>query len=477
MGSTPATWRTVTAGLAGLAILGALALPEEGASERAALKSFRPVADAYVSEAAAQRNFGGSRRLLAAVRPRTRSYLRFRLSGIRGTLRRAKLRVFVVAGTGTLKVAGVPSTRWSERSITYRNAPVPKKATGYAQARRGAWSELDVTGIIPRSGTATLAVGMSRGSARLASRELRSRAPRLLVDSGTAVALVIAAAGDIACDPLSPAFNGGLGTATECRQRATSNLLVGRRLAAVLALGDNQYACGGYAAFLSGFDPSWGRVKSLIRPILGNHEYRKGTLPSGTDCDPAQRPTGHFRYFGAAAGDPATGWYSFNIGAWHLVALNSNCADVGGCGRGSAQESWLRADLARHRNRCTLAFMHHPRFSSSFDQAKNVELDAFWRALYAARADVVLVGHDHVYERFAPQDPNGRPALNGLRQFIVGSGGFNHHPFLTVQPNSQVRNSDTFGVLLLTLRETSYSWRFVPEAGATFTDSGSDSCR
>ena len=476
MGSTLTNWRMLAAALAVLGAVGALALPGEGASERTAVSSFRPVADAYVTESAATRNFGSQRVLIATVRPRARSYLRFRLSGVRGTLRRARLRVYVVAGTGTLKVAGVPSSRWGERAITYRNAPVPKKATSYARARRGAWSELDVTAIIPRSGTATLAVGASRGSVRFASREVRSRAPRLLVDSGTAAAKVIAAAGDIACDPLSPAFNGGLGTASECRQRATSDLLVGKGLAAVLALGDNQYACGGYAAHLQAFDPSWGRVKSLIRPILGNHEYHPGLL-AGTDCDSAGRPSGYFRYFGAAAGNPSTGYYSFDIGAWHLVALNSNCAEIGGCGRGSAQEGWLRADLAAHRNRCTLAFMHHPRFSSGYDQAKNVELDALWRALFAARADVVLSGHDHVYERFAPQDPDGRASANGLREFVVGTGGFNHHPFLAVLRNSQVRNSSTFGVLMLTLRETSYSWRFVPEAGASFTDSGSDSCR
>jgi hypothetical protein len=476
MGSTLATWRTLTAGLAALGTVGALVLPGEGASEHSALSSFRPLADAYVTESSAQRNFGTRRALLASVRPRTRSYLRFRIRGVRGTLRRARLRVYVVGGTGTLKVAGVPSSRWAERSITYRNAPVPKKATGFAQARRGAWSELDVTAIIPRSGTATLAVGASRGSVRFASREVRARAPRLVVDSGTAAAPVIAAAGDIACDPLSPSFNGGFGTVSECRQRATSDLLVGRRLAAVLALGDNQYACGGYAAHLSAFDPTWGRVKSLIRPVLGNHEYRPGVL-AGTDCDSTGRPSGYFRYFGAAAGPSPTGWYSFDIGAWHLVALNSNCAEVGGCGRGSAQEAWLRADLAAHRNRCTLAFMHHPRFSSGYDQAKNVELDALWRALFAARAEVVLSGHDHVYERFAPQDPDGRAAANGLREFIVGTGGFNHHPFLAVLRNSEVRNNTTFGVLLLTLRETGYSWRFVPEAGATFTDSGSGSCR
>jgi 3',5'-cyclic AMP phosphodiesterase CpdA len=217
-------------------------------------------------------------------------------------------------------------------------------------------------------------------------------------------------------------------------------------------------------------------VKSLIRPVLGNHDYHSGPLP-GTDCDPAGQPSGYFRYFGAAAGPPNAGYYSFELGGWHFVALNSNCAAVGGCGAGSAQETWLRADLAAHPARCTLAFMHHPRFSSSYEQGKNTHLDAIWRALYAARVELVLAGHDHVYERFAPQDPTGRADPNGIRQFVVGTGGFSHHPFFAVQPNSEVRNNTSFGVLRLTLRGAGYDWRFVAAAGGSFTDSGSGSCR
>jgi 3',5'-cyclic AMP phosphodiesterase CpdA len=216
-------------------------------------------------------------------------------------------------------------------------------------------------------------------------------------------------------------------------------------------------------------------VKGITRPVLGNHDYRASS--PGTDCDPTQRPTGYFRYFGAAAGTPNAGYYSFELGGWHFVALNSNCAVVGGCGPGSAQETWLRADLAAHPARCTLAFMHHPRFSSSYEQGKNTQLDAIWRALYASRVELVLAGHDHVYERFAPQDPTGRADPNGIRQFVVGTGGFSHHPFFTPQANSEVRDNTSFGVLRLTLRASGYDWRFVPAAGSAFTDTGSGSCR
>ena len=473
MGSKLITWRTLSALLAVSGAAAALALPNEGLSGGAAPVTFRPVADAYVTASTPRRNFGKARVLFVKVSPRTRSYLRFQVRGVSGTLNRATLRVYVLEGNGTLKVAGVPSSRWGERSITFANAPTPKRAIAFARARKGAWSVLDVTALVPRSGLATLAIGASRGSIRLASREVRARSPRLLVDSSPDP--VVAAAGNIACDPLSPSFNAGLGTASECRQRSTSDLLVDKGLAGVLTLGDSQYACGGYGAYLQAFDPTWGRVKSLIHPALGNHDYRPGPL-AGTDCDPTGAPTGYFRYFGAAAGSPSTGYYSFDIGAWHLIALNTNCGQVGGCGAGSAQEAWLRADLAAHRNRCTLAYMHHPRFSSSYEQAENVEIDPLWRALHSAGADVVLAGHDHVYERFAAQDPNGRADSKGLREFVVGTGGFSHHPFFTVQPNSQVRNNATFGVLLLTLRRAGYAWRFVPEAGSSFTDSGSGSC-
>ena len=283
---------------------------------------------------------------------------------------------------------------------------------------------------------------------------------------------VIAAAGDIACDPASSVFNNGLGNSTSCRQLYTSNLLVNAGLAAVLDLGDNQYYCGGYQAFQQSYDLSWGRVKSITHPSVGNHEY---LTSGGTDCNPANaNAAGYFRYFGAAAGTQGQGWYSFNVGTWHIIALNSNCSNAGGCASGSPQYNFLQADLAAHPNQCTLAFWHIPLFSSGGRQAANSK--SFWTLLYNAHADVILNGHDHIYERFAPQDPNGvvDPA-NGLLQFTVGTGGSDHTTITTIAANSLVRNASTFGVLKLTLHANSYDWVFVPEAGKTFTDSGSAS--
>jgi hypothetical protein len=249
-------------------------------------------------------------------------------------------------------------------------------------------------------------------------------------------------------------------------------------LAAVLPLGDIQYYCGGYQAFLQSYDLSWGRVKSISHPVVGNHEYITSPDSSGqsTGCDPTNDgAAGYFNYFGAAAGNPGQGYYSYDIGAWHLIALNSNCGDAGGCSASSPQGQWLAADLAAHTNFCTLAYWHIPLFSSGGRDETNSQ--PFWQVLYNHNVDVILNGHDHIYERFAPQTPNGiLDNVGGISEFIVGSGGANHTDLPTIAANSEVRNDNTFGVLKLTLHPTSYDWQFVPEAGKTFTDSGTGAC-
>ncbi len=284
---------------------------------------------------------------------------------------------------------------------------------------------------------------------------------------------IIAAAGDIACDPADANFKGGNGTSANCRQKYTSDLMVNAGLAAVLDLGDNQYYCGGYQAYLQSYDLSWGRLKSITHPAVGNHEY---LVAGGTGCSMANAgAAGYFQYFGAAAGNPSQGYYSFDIGAWHLIALNSNCASAGGCGATTPQGKWLEADLTAHPNACVLAYWHIPLFSSGGRQNNNSK--NFWTSLYNHHADLILVGHDHIYERFAPQTPNGvaDPVL-GIRQFTVGTGGSDHTSVTKIAANSEVRNTNTFGVLMLTLHSTSYDWQFVPESGKTFTDSGTEVC-
>ncbi|MDX6647153.1 MAG: hypothetical protein QOK40_2880 [Miltoncostaeaceae bacterium] len=274
---------------------------------------------------------------------------------------------------------------------------------------------------------------------------------------------VIAAAGDIACDPTVGGFTLA-GTANSCRMQSTSNMLLAMAPDAVLTLGDLQYEDATFNKFLGSYDPTWGRLKSITRPAPGNHDYL------------TTNGAGYYQYFGAAAGDPTKGYYSYDLGAWHLISLNSNCSPAGGCGVGSPQEKWLRADLAAHPAACTLAYWHHPRFSSG-QHGSTASIQPLWQTLYDGNADVVLNGHDHDYERFAPQTPTGAadPA-RGIRQFVVGTGGKNHYAIGTPIANSESRNDATFGVLKLTLRPTSYEWSFLPEAGTTFTDSGSADC-
>lgn len=281
---------------------------------------------------------------------------------------------------------------------------------------------------------------------------------------------VIAAAGDIACDPSTAAFNGGAGTAVACRQQSTSDLLAQNGPNGVLTLGDNQYDDGTSSKFSQVFGPSWGRFKSVTRPEAGNHDY----VTAGA--------AGYFDYFNGsgnqtgAAGDRSKGYYSYDIGTWHLIALNSNCAPAGGCTAGSPQEQWLKADLAAHPTTCTLAYWHHPRFSSGWSGSPTAT-DALFQDLYTANADLVLVGHDHNYERFAPQNPSGgADTARGIREFVVGTGGENFDSLIGGVANSEVRNYDTFGVLRLTLHPSSYDWTFVPITGQPFTDSGTQAC-
>jgi hypothetical protein len=235
-------------------------------------------------------------------------------------------------------------------------------------------------------------------------------------------------------------------------------------LDAVFALGDIQNEDGVHEKFLQSYDASWGSFKDITYPAAGNHEY----LTPGA--------SGYFRYFGKMAGDSDKGYYSFDLGNWHIVVLNSNCSGVGGCASGSPQVEWLLADLAAHPTMCTLAFWHHPRFSSG-NHGNDPDYVSFWEELYAAGAELVLAGHDQNYERFAPQDPYGAAdPKRGIRQFVVGTGGENLTPLEARQSNSEVFNNDTFGVLRLVLQPSSYEWEFVPEAEGGFTDTGSAPC-
>ena len=257
---------------------------------------------------------------------------------------------------------------------------------------------------------------------------------------------------------------GDIANCSRTQDEATATLLDGIS-GTVFTAGDNVYENGTATEFANCYGPTWGRHKARTRPTAGNHEYQT----SGA--------SGYYGYFGSAAGDPSKGYYSFDIGSWHGVVLNSNCSQVGGCGASSPQTTWLRNDLAAHPASCTVAIWHHPRYSSSRSSPDGLTAP-LWQALYDAGAELIIGGHYHNYERFALQTPAGAvDNAFGIREVVVGTGGVALVGFSGgVMANSLVRNNATYGVLKLTLHPTSYDFAFVPIAGQSFTDSGSGTC-
>ena len=266
---------------------------------------------------------------------------------------------------------------------------------------------------------------------------------------------VIVAAGDIACNTNDT-------TSTTCHHQATADLITNINPTAVLTLGDNQYENGELTNYNQYYGPSWGQAFSKTFPSPGNHEYNTAGA------------AGYFAYFGDRSGS-SNGYYSFDIGSWHLVSLNSNCNQVGGCSTNSPQSLWLDADLASHDNACTLVYWHHPRFSAG-SHGSNTSMDYFWQLLDSHNVDVALAGHDHNYQRFYPMDLTGSADPQGIREFVVGTGGKTHY---SLNPDAistlETYNTSTYGVLKMILHDTSYDWEFVGESGNVL-DSGTWNC-
>ncbi len=451
--------------------------------QSAATLTAPPAADARVEEANPTWNFGADSTLAVdgGGDPATESFLRFEVTGITAPVQSAILGLYATNATVAGPSLYQTAADWEESEITWETRP-PR--TGAAVAEVGGfaaetWVEYDVTAVVTADGAYSFVLATtSTDGTNFVSRE-GDRPPHLVIRMGSVEATtptpvspspttsdlpIVATPAPASSDEAVLLAAGDIADCRSTADEATADLL--DDLPGVVAtLGDNVYEYGTPLEFALCYDPSWGRHKDRTRPAAGNHEY---DTPGAA---------GYFGYFGDAAGDPDKGYYSYELGTWHVVVLNSNCEEIGGCDEGSPQEQWLRADLADHPASCTLAYMHHPRFSSGANHGSSTEVEALWEALYDAGAEVVLAAHDHTYERFAPQDPDGNAdPVRGIRHFVVGTGGAGLYGFGTPLPNSEVRNGETHGVLMLTLGDGWYAWEFVPVEEQSFTDSGRGTC-
>jgi calcineurin-like phosphoesterase family protein len=427
----------IAAGVSGtLPARAAAALPQQ---------VFTSVADGSVTAETPGGEQGRARVLRLRSVPAGRAYLRFRVGNLRGGVASAALRVFVTSGRAAVQVRTVAGRRWNERTLSFRTAPRPGRVVARGTVSPG-WRSFDVSSAVAGPGVVQLALVATRGSVSVASRETQSK-PRLTLG----IAPLLLAAGDI-------------GSCNSGGDEATAALLEGVP-ATIAALGDLAYPRGTAEDFAYCYDPSWGVFRDHTRPAAGNHDF----------ATPWAAP--YFAYWGTLAGLAGAGYYSYELGSWHIVVLNSNCRFVP-CRPGSPQETWLRTDLAQHRAKCTLAYFHHPLFSSTRGTATPA-VQPLWQDLYVAGADVVLNGHAHNYQRFAPQTPLGAvDPRRGIREFVVGTGGNSHHFLGPPIANQQNMDDTTFGVLRLMLLETGYTWEFEPQTngGGFFTDSGTGTC-
>lgn len=474
-------------------------------------------ADAFVLASAPAANRGGADvlRVLGADKV---AYLRFDVPALASgdRVRAASLRLHALAGNRCdpgVEVLRAAGDDWDEGAISWDDQP----GTVGAVLSVAAWPaegslDLDVTQAVTGSGPVSFVVRQAAGcdasiaDAFVGREGEAGRQPQLIVETDPAAApatacsdgtdndgdglvddadpgctgptdgneadaadaaggVVVAAAGDIACDPAGSATDGS--KPDVCQHRATADLLAGAD--AVLPLGDLQYPDGTLEQFMGAYDPSWGVHAPSTYPSVGNHEYHV----------PGAR--GYFDYWsskGRPTGDPNAGYHSFELGSWHVIALNSNCSEVD-CAEGSAQNDWLERDLAATTRSCVLAYWHHPLFNSGLvhGDAMLPGVRELWDDLYAAGVDVVLNGHEHSYQRYAKQDPNGSAAADGIRQFVVGTGGSRLYGLHTAQdPNYEAGQATDFGVLRLTLDDGAYSWEFVSIAGAVMDSGGPVPC-
>jgi hypothetical protein len=390
------------------------------------------------------------------------------------TLRSVTMRLYVVADTEEPVTVHSVEGPWTQADASGANAPavgaqVANVPPGTAE---GATVDVDLTSVVLGPGTYDFYLTTpSDDSAEFAALESGANAPVLILDWGSGAGATAPGDGETPTELAgTPAILAGAGDISDCDSEGdgvTAGLLddvvAQNPSAIVFTTGDNVYSDGAPEEFDQCYDPTWGRHKDRTRPSPGNHDY---------NTDGA---TGYFAYFGSAAGDPSKGYYSYEVGEWQILSLNSNCGEVA-CSAGSPQERWLREQLETSEASCTLAYWHHPLYSSGSHGGDSSVRDLF-AALYEADAEIVLNGHDHNYERFAPQDPVGtHDPVGGVRQFVVGTGGTGNRGVDAPVPNSEARYNDSFGILQLSLYPDGYEWEYLAEAGSTFVDVGIGAC-
>lgn len=394
-----------------------------------------------------------------------RALVGFEVTGIPegATVAAATLQLFQIDSSPEGALVSLVDGDWTETETTWSTAPpVGAPITPLAGGLGGAMVELDVTSAVTGNGRVSFYLSTeSDDGLEFESREGVGQSPPTLVitlsdsgEPGSAGGTVLVGAGDIA---------GCTSDGDEITAALLDQVVSEADDAVVFTAGDNAYEEGSEQNFAECYDPSWGRHREITRPAVGSREYRT----------PGAAP--YFAYFGEAAGDPALGYYSYNLGGWHIIVVNSNCTEIGGCEAGSPQEQWVREDLAAHSTACTLAYWHQPLFSSR-SGGTNPEMLPIFQALDDADADVVISGNDHFYERFLPQEPDGGEDEDGIVQFTAGTGGRSLDEFLGPSPNSATRYNESFGVLALSLYAGGYDFDFVTPAGTPFTDRGSGTC-
>ena len=454
---------------AAVSVLAAGGLAFSGATAQAAsTMSVGPTADSYVNSSAASANYGTSVELRVDGSPTVHSYLRFDLHAVGGGISKATLQIYANSSSSVGFDVHKTGDAWTEAGLTNSTAPAIGAQVGTTGSfGAGAWTAVDVTSAVQTGSIVDFAlIDRNSTAINLASRESSNPPKLVLTPVGGATGTATPTAKPSATPPsIGDPILIGAGdicvTSVIKNAQATAALITARPNDIVFTLGDNSNESGTAAQYANCYATTWGAFLNRTRATVGNHDYMtSGAAP-------------YYSYFGAAAGPAGKGYYSYSLANnWHVIVLNAMCSSVGGCGVGSAQETFLRNDLAANAGKHVIAMWHIPSFSSGGTHGNNSNYAAWWQDLYAAHADLVLDGHDHDYERFALQSPSAQADPAGIREFVVGTGGAGQRPMGTIRANSQVRSTGTFGVLELTLGAHSYSWQFIPVAGQTFTDSG-----